>query len=377
MSSLIIEKEGIMYKKKSFERIKFWKIIFQKKRDTILTLTGVIFLLFTDFSMIKIPYINFILKIPILCIVSLSIMSLFKETQKMNNLEKEKHIPLMVIVGKSDSEFNSMTSSVLQTMEEHDFDEEIFKKEFGLERDDWRIKGEGYLSENPKEWEWLVHRFEGKLNRLEEKLIGHKIYHLFLNCPTVLAIGTGAVMGTKYEVVLYQHSPGMGKNPYNPFIDFHSIRESNPEGVHILKSRVNLANKFFDVEESATGFPDMVISISAAGHDPKGDVEKAVEIGTCKKSYSVTHLKSKMGGTLPKDADWIKISQELASNVLNQVSRKDIKGIKLCISAPVIIGFSLGMAIGTHSPVSLCNWFDNKQRYYTVLSLNKLNRFRE
>lgn len=366
-----------MYKKKSFERIKFWRIIFQKKRDTILTLTGVIFLLFMDFSYTKISYINYILKIPVLCVVFFSMVSLFKETQKINYLEKEKHIPLMVIVGKSDNEFNSMTYSVLQAMEEHGFDEEFFKKEFGLERDDWRIKGESFLSENPKEWEKLVHRFEDKLNRLEEKLMGHKVYHLFLNCPTVLATGMGAIMGTKYEVVLYQHDPGMGKSLYHPFIDFHSIRESNPEGVHILKSRVNPANKFFDIEENCTGFPDMVMSIFAAGHDPKGDVEKAVEMETCKDSYSVMHLRSKTEGTLPKDADWMRISQELATNVLNQVSIKDIKSIKLCISAPVIIGFSLGMAIGTHSPVSLCNWFKNKESYYTVLNLNKLNRFLE
>lgn len=367
-----------MNKKKSFEMIKFWEIIFQKKRDAILTLVSVIFVLFIDInSVIKIHYINYIIKIPVLLIISFSMLSLFREVKKINNLEKEKHIPLMVIVGKNDSLYNSMISSVLQAMQEYDFDEETFKKEFGLVNEDWIISDESYLSENPKEWERVVQRFENKLNRLEEKLKGHKVYHLFLQCPTVLATGMGAIMGTKYEVVLHQYSPGTGENPYCPSIDFHSIRESNSEGVHVLKSKVSTENKFFDIIESCTGSSDLVISILVAGHDPKGDVEKAVDEKTCKKSYSLMHLRSKIGGTLPKDADWIGLVKELATIVLDQVSRKDIKSTKLCMSSPVAVGFALGMALGIHSPISLCNWFKDKEKYYTVLSLNKLNRSNE
>lgn len=367
-----------MHKKTSFGMIKFCEIIFQKRRDAILTLISVIFVLFIDLnSVIKIPYINYIIKTPVLIIIFISMMSLFKEVKKINNLEKEKHIPLMVIVGKNDNELNSMISSVLQTMEEHGFDEDTFKKDFGVERDNWIIRGESYLSEYPKDWEKLVHRFEDKLNSLGEKLKGHKVYHIFLQGPVILAVGMGAVMGTKYEVVLYQYSPGMGKNPYQALIDFHSIRESNPEGVHVLKSRVNPTNRFFDTIESCSGFSDMIISIFAATHDPKGDVEKAVESETCKKSYSVMHLRSKTEGTLSKDVDWIEVTKELATIILNQISRKEIKNTKLCISAPVVISFALGMALGIHSPISLCNWFNNKERYYTVLSLNKLNRRQE
>lgn len=359
----------IMQKKNSFEIGNLLKIIYQKKRGDIAAIVGITVALFTE-----IPYM---VKIFLVIVDIYLMMGILKEAQNINNLEKEKHIPLMVIVGKNDSERNSMISSVLQTMEDRGFDEEIFKKEFGLERDDWIIGEVSYLSENPKEWDKLVHRFEDKLNRLEEKLKGHKVYHLFLQCPTVLATGMGAVMGTKYEVVLYQYSPGTGKNPYCPSIDFHSIRESNSEGVHILKSKVNPEYKFFDVIESCTGFPHLVISILVAGHDPKGDVEKAVDAKTCKKSYSLMHLRSKIGGTLPKDADWIGIVKELATIVLNQVSRKDITSTKLCMSSPVAAGFALGMALGIHSPISLCNWFNDKERYYTVLSLNKLNRQQE
>lgn len=361
--------EKIMQKNSSFETRSLWKIIIRKKYELIVGLLGLLVYLLTD--------LHYAGKMAIVIVVLGAIGLMVKDAQKVINLEKEKHIPLMVIVGKNDSEFNSMIFSVLQTMEEHGFDEETFKKEFGLEREDWIIKSESFLSENPKEWEKLVHRFEDKLNRLGEKLKGHKVYHIFLQGPVVLAVGMGAIMGTKYEVVLYQYSPGMGKNPYQPLIDIHSIRESNPEGVHVLKSRVNPANKFFDTIESCTGFQDLVISIFAATHDPKGDVEKAIGSETCKKSYSVMHLRSKTEGTFSKDVDWIEVTKELATIILNQVSRKEIKSTRLCISAPVVIGFALGMSLGIHSPVSLCNWFNDKQRYYTVLSLNKLNRSNE
>ncbi|AKB19467.1 SAVED domain-containing protein [Methanosarcina sp. WWM596] len=352
-----------------FEIKTLWKIIIKKKYELIIGLLSLLVYLLTD--------LHYAGKIAILIVVLGTVGLMVKDAQKINNLEKEKHIPLMVIVGKNDSERNSMISSVLQAMETHGFNEETFEKEFGLERDDWVIRGESILSENPKEWEKLVHKFEDKLNRLGEKLKGHKVYHIFLQGPVVLAAGMGAIMGTKYEVVLYQYSPGTGKNPYQSLIDFHSMRESNPEGVHVLKSRVNPANKFFDTIESCTGSPDMIISIFAATHDPKGDVEKAIEVKTCKKSYSVMHLRSKTPGTLSNNSDWIEVTRELATIILSQVSRKDIKNTRLCISAPIVISFALGMALGIHSPISLCNWFHDKQRYYTVLNLNKLNRSNE
>ena len=346
-----------------FDEIReFIQIVIQKKRDA---LGGVIAILICLFG--NLP---FIFKVFLILIVTFLLVGIFQEAMKIQKTYKEKHVPIVIVAGRKYDGFSSTISSVLEVMNEYRFDEKSYLEDFDLSREDWTIFREGDLPQNSQEWEKVVHTFETKINRVSEKLKGRKVFHIFLNCPAILAMGMGAIVGTKCEVILHHYAPGAGKVSYHPLIDFYSMCEFSTEGLHTLKSRVNPPYEYIYTEGHISESASLWISIFLAGHDPKGDVEKVVE--KLPNPVSVIHLRSKMEGTIPLDANWIQITKEVATELLNVVSKKEVQDVTICLSSPLIIAFALGMAVGTQSPITLKSWFSNSNEYHSVLCLNKL-----
>lgn len=341
------------------------RIIIQKKTDALIGLIGISVSLSTVFMDLS-P----ILKIFFILVLLLLIRSVWKESKKIQKMYKEKHIPIVVVAGKTDEEFKSTVSSVLEVMKGQGFGEQQYLEDFDLRREDWTVFMEGFLPANGQEWEKVAHSFEKKIIKISEKLNGRKVFHIFLNCPATLAMGMGALVGTKYELVLYHHEPGVGHSPYHRMIDFYSRCQSSTEGIHTITSTGNSSYTFIDIEKEILESPSVWISIYIASHDPKGDMERTVEL--LPKPVSVIHLRSKLGRNLPIDIDWLTISKEVATELLNAVAMKKVNDVNICLSSPVIIAFVLGMAMGTHSAVTLQNWFRSSQEYVPVLQLNKL-----
>ena len=338
------------------------RLIISKKRDTLL---GIISIGIGLFSVPSRPII-----ITLILFLLLLLWSLYVDGRSIYNIFKEKHLPFLVLAGRKDEEYESMMSEVLQTMKKYKFDKQSFEDDFNVDQDNYILRRHENLSENPIEWDKMVHTFENKIIKLSAKLKGRKIFHIFLNCPAPLAMGMGAVLGTKYEVVLHHHQTGCGEDTYFPVIDFYSMSKTNQEGVHILKSRVSSPDYFIKVEEPEILPPSTMISTHLAGHDPKGDVEKiAVE-----RSLKAVHIRSTTQGTIPIDADWLRASREIATYLLNLSAKKEIKTIELYLSIPIVIAFTIGMALGIQSPVILNNWFSETKKYYPVIELNKLRQ---
>lgn len=348
-----------------FKRDEVWEfiqILVQKKRDALGGVIAIVIGLFGN--------LPFILEAVLVVVVFFLLSGIFQEAKAIQKTYKEKHFPMVIVAGTTHEEFNSTVFSVLEVMKQYRFEEKDYLEDFDFSREDWTVFREGSLRES-KEWENLVHVFEKKIIRASEKLKGKKIFHIFFRGPSILAMGMGAIIGTKCELVLHQHTPGAGSNLYQPLIDFYSMCDSSTEGTHTLKSRVDTPYEYITVEGNVSEPSSVWISIWLSSHDPKGDVEKAVE--KISDPVSVLHLRSKYGGTLPTTIDWTKISKEVVTEILNTVSRKDVKDVKICLSSPAIIAFALGMAVGTHSPVTLNNWFGSE--YVPVLQLNKLRDF--
>lgn len=337
--------------------------ILNKKRDTVLAIIGIIIGLFSGLP--KYVAILFII------ITIVLLWQLIKESISIRKIFKEKKIPLMVIIGRNDDEYAAMVSDVILSMKDYGFEKQSFEDDFNIDQENYVIRKENNLTEDSHEWERQVHIFENKVIKLSAKLKGRKIFYLFLNSPAALVIGMGAVLGTKYEVVLHHHQLGMGENPYHPVIDFHSM-EDNKEGIHLLKSRITSPNKFIEIEEPEILSSSIIVSLYLAGHDPKGDVEK---IAT-KRNISVIHLRNKTEGTLPLDADWLRVVREVSTYLLNLSARNGIETIELYMSTPIVIAFALGMALGTQSPIRVYQWFSKDKMYYPVLDLNKLRQVR-
>ncbi|HID08341.1 MAG TPA: SAVED domain-containing protein, partial [Armatimonadetes bacterium] len=159
---------------------------------------------------------------------------------------RHKHVPIVIAVGRSDDEVKAMVHDALQTMRGYYFDEDAFRREFDVERDDWLIKRESALGDNATEWENVVKNVLRAVNRILARLPGGKTFHIFINAPACLAMGIGAALGTRYELVLHHYQPGT-QQLYHPVIDFHARRSFTPEGVHVLMTRVCGELKFVEI----------------------------------------------------------------------------------------------------------------------------------
>lgn len=334
--------------------------ILNKKRDTFLAIIGIIIGLFSG-----------LLKYVLIIITIVLLWQLIKESVSVRKIFKEKKIPLIVIIGRNDDEYAAMVSDVILSMKDYGFEKQSFEDDFNIDQDNYVIRKENNLTEDSHEWEKQVHNFENKVIKLSAKLKGRNIFYIYLNAPAALVIGMGALLGTKYEVVLHHYQPGMGENPYHPLIDFHSM-EDNKEGIHLLKSRITSPNQFIEIEEPQILSSSIIVSLYLAGHDPKGDVEKIA----ARRNISIIHLRNKTEATLHLDADWLRVVREVATYLLNLSANNRIETIELYMSTPIVIAFALGMALGTQSPIRVYQWFSKDKIYYPVLDLNKLRQVR-
>ena len=327
-------------------------------------------------------YLATYLKI-VLCIFFLIILvDLFRTANTARKVFQEKHIPIVVAVAKSDDEVRgddevrSMINDVLDSMDEYHFDEKTFgDKPFYVCRSDWLVERRSSLSDDPDEWTGLVHRFRDRIVRLSAMpgLRGRKVFHLFFMCPATLAMGFGAVTGIYYEVVLHHFQRGTGSpHPYLPLIDFRKKSDSHSGGLHGIKSKATLPYEYISVEAPETLKDVLPISLHLSGHDPMGNVDKLAS----DRSLSAVHIRNTYGNTLPVDADWVRVANEVADVLLGLSSRHEVETIELYQSCPVIIAFVVGMALGTHARIWVFQWDGREKRYYPVFRLNTLRHGR-
>jgi hypothetical protein len=221
--------------------------------------------------------ISMYLKI-ILCIIFLIILIyLIIDVKTAIKLFAEKHIPIVVAVGRSDDDVSAMVSDVLDSMNEYNFDERTFEDNIHITRDNWLVERKSPLPDDPGEWVSFVHRFEDKIVRLSAMpgLRGRKVFHLFLKCPSALAMGLGAVTGIYQETVLHHLQPGTGSaHPYLPLIDFSARSDFSRGGIHDIKSKMTRPHEYISLETPETLTNVLPVSLHLSGHDPESEVDK-------------------------------------------------------------------------------------------------------
>jgi len=315
------------------------------------------------------------LKIILSLIFLIILVYLFRTANTARKAFQEKHIPIVVAVGRSDDEtrgddeVSAMVSDVLDSMSEYHFDEKTFADDFHVTRYNWLVERKSSLPKDSSEWVNLVHRFKDKIVRLsaEPGLKGRKVFHLFLMCPSALAMGLGAVTGIHHEVVLHHFQRGTGStHPYLPLIDFHSRSDLSRGGLHDIKSKATHPYEYISVEAPDTLTKTVPVSLHLSGHDPKSGVDELAS----RRSLSAVHIRNTYNNTLPVDADWFRAAQEVASVLLDLSSHLDVEKIELYQSCPVIIAFAVGMALGTHARIEVFQW--DGANYHPVFPLNTL-----
>jgi len=312
--------------------------------------------------------------LPLTVIVAIVLLllsvGLVREVRAAIKLYEEKHIPLVVVAGRKDEEVTAMLIEVMSCMKTHGFDEKRFEADFNLDRDHWLVRRESDLPSDAKDWENLVHRFEDKVIKLSAKLKGRKVFHIFINCPGALAVGLGAVLGTKYEVALHHFQRSDISSPYTLVIDLATAGMSSKNGAHIIKTKVTQPYQFVQVKWPDKLGETTLVSLHFAFHDPTSDATRqAVE-----RSLPVVFINNALGTTLPSDSDWLLAAREIATVLVDIASRYEVRRVELLLSCPIPLAFAVGIAIGTQAPISIQSWFPAEQRYYEVLSLEKLRQ---
>lgn len=278
---------------------------------------------------------------------------------ELRRLHLEKQIPFLVVIGKSDEEYRDTLGQVRLALDGRKINVEVLEKGFGLYGEDWVYRRESPLPEAADSWRETLLRVESKFWRLAERVPGKKVYHLFINGPSAFAMGMGALLGARTVFVLY-HYEG---NAYHPLIDFSRA----PVGVHTLKTHVE-AYEYLQVDKDElkpgeTG--EVNVALYLAGHDPRGGVKQLSQ----EQKRPMVSIVGRFQGTIPHDADWIKLSREVASILLELSSDPRVTRLHLFLSLPLVIAFATGSALGRFVKASLYNWFP-RAGYREVLRLD-------
>lgn len=278
---------------------------------------------------------------------------------ELRRLYLEKQVPFLTLIGKSDEEYRDMLSQLGLALDSRKINPGVLQREFGVYEQDWVYRRESSLPETPDPWRETLLRVESRFWRLAERVSGKKVYQMFINAPSAFAMGMGALLGARTVFVLYHHQG----NAYYPLIDFSRL----PLGVHTLKTYVE-PYEYLDVDTSeltSNEATEVSVAVYLAGHDPRGSVSQLSQ----KQKRPMVSIVGRFQGTIPHDADWIKLSREVTSVLLKLSSDSRVVRLHLFISLPLVIAFAVGSALGRFVKASLYNWFP-RIGYREVLRLD-------
>ena len=274
-----------------------------------------------------------------------------------------KHIPVVCVVGKPDSEaqrtFALAKEAISRVTGFRAFQvmERFFRIKLSLSHFEMPLPPEAAV------WEEFIYRIQERIDCLANALYGPKVYHIFIQGPASLAIGLGAVFGWKHPVVAYQWAAG----EYEPVLDLRE-RPRKPKEKLPVAEGYRFIKLPPDYLEGLT--EDTVVVLGMAGHPPWGDVEHFIR-NVRKVNWKIVTVENTYGGTL-KQADWGRVAQELYSVFYDLHNDPRVRRIHLFHSMPGALAFGLGAALGTAVPVTVYNWEAKENTYYAVLELNKL-----
>lgn len=303
-----------------------------------------------------------------LTILAMLGLMLFHVRRKLN-LKKQKRVPFLVVIGKSENEFRDTLNEVDLALTKYHSDLENLKKAYNLRENNWIYHQDIPLSTKPKDWHNTILKIRERFWELAAELPGRKVYQFIMNAPASLALALGATIGSRNEYIFLHYMAGTGENPYHDVIDFS--KEQISAGVRILHTRID---KFEHIQ--ALGLEDLnqskpveiLVAIHLAGHCPIGDVAKrSKETG-----LPMIVIQSHFGGTIPLNADWIRIAREVANVLLKVSSQENTERLHLFLSLPLPVAFCVGTALGRFVRATVYNYFPKPGRYFEVFKLEEL-----
>ena len=297
-------------------------------------------------------------------LVALKLASSYKKSLK---LYREKHLPIVIAVGCSDDEFRGMVRDAMQSMTAYNFSEAAFARDYDLSREDFTIHRDEALPADPHTWRRLALRARRQVSSLNGRVPGRKVFHFFLRAPIGFAIGFGACLGTKYEIVFHHYQPGASDACYTPLIELTSATVPG-HGAHILKTRVDGPLKLIRTERADRTSDKVYAAIGLAGHDPA-----PVKAMAATDEAGFIDITSEYKGTVPLNADWLRLAREINTVLLEALSGGDGLELHIFPAVPLPLAFTIGMGLDTRSPVRVHQWHAPEKIYREVFKLNELS----
>jgi hypothetical protein len=310
-------------------------------------------------SAVALPFVGGWGRALLVLLVLLAASVVVRDALSLLRFAREKHVPMIVIVGKSDDEADSTVQQACAMLAPLGFDEHEFHEYWRVARDDFVVRRHAHLSRQPREWTELTRVFEEKLRRVAARLEGRVVFHVFLNCPVALAVGLGASIRNQHEVVLYQYEAGPRK--------YVRVMELTEDNIRRLRTQAPTPPTHVEAEPYASLTEEVYVSIHLGPHDPKG----ATEIEAARSGKSAIHIRNKHLNWLAPEIDWVQVSQEVITELLKLLGGST-RCIHLVLSTPVAVAFAIGMGLGIQSRVSVYSWFTQTGNYAQVLNLQKL-----
>ena len=276
----------------------------------------------------------------------------------------DKHLPMIFVTGEREVNREQLLSQA----------EDAIRRKTGFDKFNaieryflvslWRSVHWRRMPRSEEEWMDYIEDGIERINWLYDRVMGRKIYHLFLGRPSVMALGLGAVMGRweRPPVIVYQWI----NDGYKPVLDLS--REPRKIKVRINLSKLNKVDlKYTEVDLPQSPGSEIALGLEMAGHPIESDVRRYIQkLG----EIEVIIVKNKYRGYLA-DEDWTEAVQELYS-IIAELRDRGVEKLHLFPSMPEAMAFGLGYALGPYWDIKVYNWVREKNTYELVFSLNRL-----
>lgn len=275
------------------------------------------------------------------------------------------HLPVMIGMRCEPNQFQELTRDALQTMDQYDFRSDLYRGR-GLSPDDYSFYyASKWLPADSDEWKQAIYEGCDIVARLGSKVEDAKIYHFFMRVPICFAMGLGAALGTKQEVIVYHHQKNESPLAYSPVLDL-SVRPSQESGPHAVRLRIEGEFRYISTEGTERPARKMYAALDFVPTAPAGVSDLAR-----KNRASFVQISSTHNGHIPLDADWLRIAQEI-NTVLLGLLAEGCHELHLFPAVPVPLAFAIGMGLDTRCPVVVHQWYSPEVGHNEVFRLNEL-----
>jgi hypothetical protein len=270
----------------------------------------------------------------------------------------------VVAVGCATDKFKAMSRDALEVMSRYDFSQELYPDCY-LSSEDYSIHQAAAVPPDPREWKRLALLSRQIVERLEQKVSGPKVYHFFVRAPICLAMGLGASIGTRHEVVIHHYQEGAAALRYVPVINV-SAHAVGRRGAMVLKLQPDRDPQQIIVEQSGRLKSKVYASLWFAPNYPTGVEDLGESDGA-----SFIEIRSMSPGEIPVEADWLGVAREV-NTALQRLFWEGCSELHLFPSAPAPLAFAIGMGLDIRRRVVVHQWYQNDSVYHEVLRLNEL-----